>query len=75
MSTPTETIRRNCTDAGLPIVADVLDILYARGTVSTETLVRATVSDTDVFQLYEVFLGPAVDALEEALLREQQQRE
>jgi len=52
--------------AGLEVMSEILDILRNRETVGETRLTALTAED--VSALYEGYIGPAIDAIESALL-------
>lgn len=58
-------IAQVCTEAGLPMMAGVLQVVTDRGYVYPETLDNLTASDVE--RLYSDHIGPAVDDVETAV--------
>ena len=59
-------IQATCAEAGLEVMAEVLSIVWNREEVPVEVLTGLDASQ--VSDLYEMFVGPAVDRVEAYLL-------
>lgn len=60
-----EHLDRISKEAGLEVMADILGILYNRETVTHERLLKLTAEDVE--DLYDRYVGPAIDDIEDAL--------
>lgn len=54
-----------CTQAGLPVMVQVLTILWDRESVSVETLMDITADDVEA--QYNAWIAPGIDRVESAL--------
>lgn len=59
-------IAKNCADAGLEVMEQIIGILYNRETVTPEVLLALT--PEQITDIYNYTLGPAIDRIENDLL-------
>lgn len=63
---PFSAVEAACAEAGLQVMAQVLSIVAEREEVPMETL--AALTPEEIYDLYEGWIGPAVDKVENSLL-------
>lgn len=62
-------IHQACKAEGLALMGDVFDVILDRGDVTVDD-VASVLDHRSVESLYDRFVGPAIDAIEDTLMRE-----